>query len=78
MLGFGPITDRMWFFDGMKNCFILPPAAPLWQRLWGIRHIRWAYWLIWVEREARKDVAEGRMPSLYNNWLLYAIGRGWV
>lgn len=78
MLGLGPITDRMWMVDGARNGFVLPPPAPLWQRLWGIRHLRWAYWLVRVEREARRDVAAGRMPSFYSNWLLYAIGRGWL
>lgn len=71
-------ADELWFDDGLRNGFALPPPAPRWQRLWGIRHLRWLYWMVWVEREARRYVAIGQWPPAIDNWVLYAIGRGWV
>ena len=69
--------DRLWFDEGMRRGWRLPgPARPFW-RMWGIRHVRWAIQLYrvwqWNRRWEQLDVT----PTGFEDWLCYAIWRGW-
>lgn len=52
------------------------PAAPLWKRMWGVRHIRVLY-LAWrISQHERLWRSVGAIPSGYDNWILVGIWHG--
>jgi len=74
-------SDRQWELARDTEGWTLPePSWPV-ARLWGIRHVRWIIDTIIVHREA---TAFGKMgigsgyPNPYDEWVLWAIRRGWV
>lgn len=71
-------SDAAWRADRYERGFVLPKAAPLFFRLWGIRHIRLAWLCMRVVKFANDfDVGIG-VVSQYDRWVFYAIYRGWA
>ena len=70
--------DLLWLDEGNRRGWSLGPPAPLWRRLWGIRHIR-ALGLLIDDRYTDWCWAQvGMMASGYKDWCRYAVLRGWV
>ena len=68
-------SDLAWQRDKIQNGWELPPkAGPVW-RLPVVRHVR-AVWHAW-----RIEDHYARMPvgirTGYDEWVAYAISRGW-
>jgi len=69
--------DCLWFDCGLRRGWTLPdPANPL-ARLWGVRHARWAWYAAVDTYEDWYWSRYGLVSTGYNNWLRYAIRRGW-
>ena len=71
-------TDRLWFDEALRKGWKLPPPARPLMRRWGVRHCRCLWRLMedtyWNWRWAQL----GLYPSGYNDWLRYAVMRGWA
>ena len=68
--------DEEWREVGRSHGWSLPPPAwgPL--RLWGIRYVRAAIASVRLIRRDKLWQSEGS-PSAYDDWVIYAIARGW-
>lgn len=72
------IQDNLWSLDGERHGWSLPTKAPKVYRLPVIRTIRALYIAIKIERHnAFWSHSLGSIPSGYDEWVLYAIRRGW-
>ena len=71
-----PECDEMWKIDGEENGWRLPDDVPRWKRLPVIRHIRFIYYSVQIERHNRFWSSLGKMPSGYDEWYLHAIYTG--
>jgi hypothetical protein len=70
------MTDReYWELDGKAYGWIMPQAA-WWKRLPVIRHIRCAYLAGQVRRHNAFWTGAGKIPTGYDNWVLYGIRIG--
>ena len=68
---------RAWLHDAQEFGWKLPPPAPWWLRLWGVRHIRALGCAYRVARHQAIWGALGLLSSGYDEWVLFAIARGW-
>ena len=68
--------DEVWKIEGEENGWKLPDDVPRWKCLPVIRHIRFIYHGIRVERHNRFWSSLGQVPSGYDDWYLCAIYRG--
>lgn len=70
-------ADMNWLMQGERASWELPPPAGKFCRRWPLRWYRHRC----AEIEARIDdeimAGYGLLPSGYNRWVAYAIGRGW-
>ena len=72
--------DAAWTRDMMQNGWALHEATKGW-RLWGVRHVRFAWHLARAEHQARLLSGVGiGVPVIapYDRWVLHAILRGWA
>lgn len=69
--------ETLWLKDQKENGWILPPPAASWKRLVIIRHIRAAILRWKVERHYAYGPGLIGLRSGYDDWVLYAIQRGW-
>jgi len=69
--------DRLWLKDKETFGWRLPPCAPAWLRLPVIRVLRAYFVRLAVARHRAFWDAFGRPQSGYDDWVLYAIARGW-
>lgn len=69
--------DKRWHEDQRRNGWRLPQPA-VWPLRWPVvRHIRAAV-LGWrVDRHNQAWAGVGLVPRGYDEWVLYAIARGW-
>lgn len=67
--------DERWLSDKRLCGWTLPPPAPRWMRARPIRHIR--AFILWI----RVEIHYARIPigfrTGYDEWVIYAIARGW-
>lgn len=72
------LDHQTWAEDGRRCGWELPPPAPRVLRLPVIRYIR-CMWLSWKIARHYAFFAElGMVSSGYDEWVLYAISRGWI
>lgn len=64
-----------WMKDGQDNGWTMPRAA-WWKRLPVIRHVRVIYHLVQLERQNRFWISVGKIPTGYDEWVIYGIARG--
>lgn len=70
--------DRRWLEDGQRREWTLPPAAPWYLRAWLVRHVR-AFVVAWrIDTWDRAWREVGLIPTGYDQWVVYAIWRGWI
>ena len=68
-------SDDRWRRDGAANGWKLPPPAAWWWRLPVVRHVRA---VVHAERmEGHYSLWPNSLRSGYDDWVLYAIRRGW-
>lgn len=67
--------DILWRADAAMMGWRMP-SAPLWKRVWGIRHLRRTYHAYHVTRHELLHSGRGATRSGYDQWVLYGIGRG--
>lgn len=67
--------DELWHKDSQAFGWEMPAAA-WWKRLPIIRHFRAAYATMQVRRHNLFWIAAGKIPSGYDNWVVYGIARG--
>jgi len=70
-------SDGLWHLHGQQNNWILPPKAPLILRLPVIRQLRAVWHEGQVDRHNQFWRSVGTIPTGYDEWVLYAIWRGW-
>lgn len=68
-------SDKRWYEDKELNNWKLPPPANYFLRLPVIRHVRAAILIYRVERHY-KNIPFG-LRTGYDEWIIYAIVRGW-
>lgn len=66
---------KYWLEDGKAYGWVMP-SAPWWRRLPIIRHIRAIRGRIAVARHNAFWIYMGKIPSGYDNWVLYGIWHG--
>lgn len=74
-------SDAAWRADRDERGFVLPKPAPLFFRLWGVRHVRHFWCALRVERFVSSCASVGigiGGSNQYDLWVLYAIYRGWA
>ena len=69
--------DKRWAADRDKLGWTLPAPAAWWLRLPVIRKFRAVFIMIGMERHYAVWGAVGMARSGYDEWVLYAIARGW-
>ena len=70
--------DEEWREVGRTHGWELPPAAPWPLRLRGIRYVRAAVASVQLIRRQRQlGVSLDYFPTGYDDWVIYAIARGW-
>lgn len=70
-------SERVWHEMKAGNGWSLPAKAPLWKRLPGIRHVRFTWNALMVSLWHSSGPGTLGIPSGYDEWVLYAIRRGW-
>jgi hypothetical protein len=68
--------DERWNADRIEFGWTMP-SAPWWKRLWGVRHFRAALALWAVERHDAFWLQQGKIPTGYDDWVIYGMVRGW-
>ena len=66
---------EQWMQDG-KDMKWEMPFAPWWKRLPVIRHVRVIYHLVQLERHNRFWISVGKIPTGYDEWVIYGIAKG--
>lgn len=70
------MTDlEVWQEDARRFGWQMP-TAPVWKRLPIIRHIRASYHSRQVARHNDFWQSFGKIPSGYDNWVIYGIAKG--
>lgn len=69
--------EKYWHEDARDNGWILPPSAPRWKRLPIIRRLRVARYRAKIQEHYSSGIGSIGLPTGYDNWVLYAIDRGW-
>lgn len=69
--------DMLWRRAGSRNGWIMPKRAPWLLRLPVIRTFRAAYYDWRVSRHNAAWQSVGLVPRGYDEWVIYAIARGW-
>ena len=70
--------DEEWREVGRTHGWELPPAAPWALRLQGIRYVRAAVASVQLIRRQRQlGESLDYFPTGYDDWVIYAIARGW-
>jgi hypothetical protein len=69
--------DEEWREVGRSHGWDLPPPAPWPLRLWGIRYVRAAAASIRMIRHIQRSSSSEFFPTGYDDWVVYAIARGW-
>lgn len=74
-------TEELWKEEKEKYGWELPKKAFFLLRLPVIRYVRWFYLnlklRLWVHRWNSLGVGFGGVAQPYDEWVLYAIYRGW-
>lgn len=71
------VEDLEWLRIGEDCGWRLPPSASRWKRLPVVRFFR-AVVAAWrVARHNELCAAMGMLPTGYDEWVVYAISRGW-
>ncbi len=70
-------NDKKWRILQEEEGWELPEKAPWPLRLPGVRHIRFIYHAAKVERHYKLYGSLGLFSTGYDDWVLYAIRRGW-
>ena len=70
-------NEKKWLKAKDENKWLLPSPAPLFYRLPIIRRIRGAWLAYQVERHNRLWRSMGFFPMGYDEWVVYAVHRGW-
>jgi hypothetical protein len=68
--------DEEWREVGRRHNWTLPPPAPWLLRQWGIRYVRAAIASARLIRRHQLWRSEADASS-YDDWVVYAIARGW-
>jgi hypothetical protein len=71
-------TERKWLEYGAEYDWTPPRKAARIYRLPVIRHVRYAYTALLVERHYKYWAAIGAARSGYDSWVLFGIFHGWV
>ena len=70
--------DEEWREVGRSQGWELPPPAPWPLRLWGIRYVRAAVASVQlIRRHKQLGASLDYFPTGYDDWVIYAIARGW-
>ncbi len=69
--------DEEWREVGRRHGWELPPPAPWLLRLRGIRYVRAAVAAVALIRQNHRWSSVDCIPTGYDDWLVYAIARGW-
>lgn len=69
--------DNEWREVGQSHGWQLPPPAPWPLRLWGIRYVRAAAASVRLIRRIQRSSSAECFPTGYDDWVVYAIARGW-
>lgn len=69
--------DELWMKDKEEEGWVLPKKANRFLRLPVIRYFRWfgRNLTVWIHNNIW--MRAGLIPSGYDEWVLYAIYRGW-
>lgn len=70
--------DAEWRKYGEAWGWKLPQKAHWFFRLWLIRYVRCAWLQMKVERHYNSGIGCVGVRTGYDNWVLYAVARGWV
>jgi hypothetical protein len=68
--------DEEWREVGQSHGWRLPPPAPWPLRIWGVRYVRAAVATVQFVRKSELWESE-ECSSNYDDWVIYAIARGW-
>lgn len=69
--------DEEWREAGRSRGWELPRPAAWPLRLWGVRYVRAAAASARLIRKHRDWSPPEAFPSDYDDWVIYAIARGW-
>lgn len=69
--------DAIWWIRGNDMGWDLPDPAPRWKRCWPFRVLRAAMEAYRVDCWDELMRKVGLLSSGYDNWVIYAIRRGW-
>ncbi len=69
--------DVLWNQAAEEFGWTLPARAPWWARLPVMRHVRVIIAAYRIETHYRRWASVGLLSSGYDEWVLYAIWRGW-
>ncbi len=69
--------DEEWQEVGRSHGWELPPPAPWPLRLWGIRYVRAAIASAQLIQQNELWLSLDSSLTGYDDWVIYAIGRGW-
>jgi hypothetical protein len=69
--------DEEWRDVGRSHGWELPPPARWPLRLWGIRYVRAAVASVRLIRQNQLGSSLDCIPTGYDDWVIYAIARGW-
>ena len=70
-------SDSAWVDEADARGWILPAPNAAWRRLWGVRHIRYLIVVYRIERHYSFWEGLGSTRTGYDEWVAYAIWRGW-
>ncbi len=71
-------SDRGWRLAGVNNHWELPVPKSWYLRLPIIRVFRAVVLMYKIDRHNRFYRRLGQVPTGYDEWVLYAIQRGWI
>ena len=70
--------DECWREMGRQRGWTLPPKPERWRLLPVVRHVRFALASVQVARHYALWNSLGYFSTGYDEWVLYAIRRGWA
>lgn len=69
-------SDLNWELDKEKHGWVLPPKAHWCLRLPIVRQVRFVWLAVKIDRHYQTIGSFG-IPTGYDEWVLYAIVKGW-
>lgn len=67
---------QKWHRDAELYGWELPPIAPRWRRVWGVRHVRAAVLAYRIDSHYSTGLGQFGIRSGYDEWVLWAVRVG--